>query len=211
MIAVRLRDPAAWFRRAARAAIAALDRADARLPVPEAERERGAISVEFVLLVPAVIAIFISSFEGSILLARQVMLERALDLVVRDIRLDTGNTVSQGQVRSQLCANARILPDCQQNMLIEMTRIDQSNYATPASDAPCVNQLTSVVPPARWENDRAGKMILIRACYSMEPSLPLRVLASAPTLGANLVADEDGAIRIVTASAFVVEQNVGVE
>ena len=171
------------------------------------EGERGGATVEFVLLVPAFLMVFISSFEASIMLTRQVMMERAVDIVVRDIRLDTGSTVTQNQVRNRVCERATILPDCRENMLIELTLIDQVTYATPAANAPCVNQLTSIVPQSSFAGSRSGQMVMLRACYSVQPSLPLAVLAGNRTLGSYLINDEDGTFRIVTANAFVVEQN----
>ncbi|WP_339641142.1 TadE family protein [Jannaschia helgolandensis] len=173
----------------------------------QCDAERGAASVEFVLLLPAFLMVFISSFEASIMLTRQVMLERAVDIVVRDIRLDTGSTVTQGQVRAKVCNRAKILPDCSENLVIEMTEIDQITYSTPDTDAPCVNQLTSIVPPSRFAANRTGRMILLRACYSVLPTLPLSVMAGNRTLGSHLVNDEDGSFRMVTSNAFVVESN----
>ena len=189
---------------AVRVALARLDGMGGR---EGADREAGGATVEFVLLVPAFLMVFISSFEASLMLTRQVMLERAVDVVVRAIRLDTGSTVSQNQVRNRVCERAAILPDCRENMLIELTLIDRVSYDTPDANAPCVDQLTSIVPQADFAGGRQGQMVLIRACYSVEPSLPLSVLAANRTLGSYLRSEADGTFRIVTASAFVVEQN----
>lgn len=190
-----------WLRRV-RARLAHLSK-----PFRGPEGERGGATVEFVLLVPAFLMVFISSFEASLMLTRQVMMERAVDLVVRDIRLDTGSTVTQNQVRNRVCDRATILPDCRANMLIELTRIDRATYETPDADTPCVNQLTSVVPQTSFAGGRTGQMVLVRACFSVQPSLPLAILAGNRTLGSYLLSDVDGTFRIVTASAFVVEQN----
>ncbi|CTQ49998.1 TadE/TadG family type IV pilus assembly protein [Jannaschia donghaensis] len=197
-----------WIRRAwVRLSNALLGGLDRIAGLPAAAREAGGASVEFVILVPAFLMIFISSFEASMMLTRQVMMERAVHIVVRDIRLDTGSTVSQNQVRNRVCERATILPDCQQNMLIELSFIDQTTYDMPAADTPCVNQLTSIVPQSSFVSGRSGRMVMIRACYSVQPSLPLTVLAGNRTLGSYLVNEDDGTFRIVTASAFVVEEN----
>lgn len=151
--------------------------------------------------------VFLSSFDAYILLTRQVMLERAVDIVVRDIRLEKPKTQTQRQLTSRICERGRILPDCRQNLLVEMTEIEAPLYAMLETEAPCVNQLTSIVPPANLTANRTGKMILLRACYSVEPALPLAVLTVNRTLPSNLVNNEDGTIRMVTSTAFVVEQN----
>ena len=191
----------------ARLSGALIGRFDAAIGLPPERRERGGATVEFVLLLPAFLMVFISSFDASILLTRQVMLERAVDLVVREIRLDTSSTLTQRQLTAKVCNRARILPDCSQNLLIEMTDIAPPLYATPTFDTPCVNQLTSIVPPSGFTTNRVGRMIMLRACYSVQPVLPLAVLSVNRTLASNLINNDDGTVRMVTSTAFVVEQN----
>ena len=159
------------------------------------------------MLLPAFLMVFLPSFDASILLTRQVMLERAVDIVVRDIRLETPMTQTQRQLTSRICDRARILPDCRQNLLVEMPEIAAPLYKLPDADAPCVNQLMSIVPKAPLITERSGKMILLRACYSVEPVLPLAVLSVNRTLASNLVNADDGTVRMVTSTAFVVEEN----
>lgn len=200
------------LRRLGDRAASLLARLDASLGLAPGTHEHGGATVEFVLLVPAFLMVFISSFEASILLTRQVMLERSVDLAVREIRLDTSNTVSRGSLRSQICEHARILPDCQMNLVVELTLVDTDTWDVPDADAPCVNRLTSIVPPAEFARNRTGKLVLLRACYSVVPALPLSTLPmeamfGTRTLGSYLLHDEDGTIRIVTANAFVVEAN----
>nr|WP_281494215.1 TadE family protein [Jannaschia sp. S6380] len=170
-------------------------------------RERGAATVEFVLLMPAFIMVFISSFDSSLLLIRQVMLERAVDIAVREVRLDTPGNVTQNQIRNSICNRARILPDCNENLLVELSEVQRPAYSLPDSDAPCVNQLTSISPRAAFATDRTGKLILLRACYSVRPALPMAINTINRTLASNLVNDDDGTIRMVTMTAFVVEAN----
>lgn len=177
-----------------------IDRADAALGLPQHKAEEGGSTVEFVILFPMFLALFISSFEASLLLTRQIMLERGVDMATRDLRLDANNTITQNQMRNMVCDNARILPDCRENLLVELTEIDTVLYDLPDSDQPCVNRETSVTPPADWETDRAGKLILMRACFAVSPFMPGAGLAT------ELVTDEDStSIRMVAATAFVVE------
>lgn len=187
------------------AAGARLDRA---LRIPREDAERGAATVEFVLLLPAFLMVFISSFDASILLVRQVMLERAVDIVMREVRLDISSTQTQRQLTRKICDRAQILPDCRENMLIEMTEVTAPLYETPAIDAPCVNQLTSIVPTSNFVSaNRSGRMIILRACYSVQPVLPLAILSINRTLASNLINNDDGTVRMVTSTAFVVESN----
>ncbi|MCK0169330.1 pilus assembly protein [Jannaschia sp. S6380] len=209
MIRFRNLDPGP--RRLARAWTGLADRTIGRLDraagLSARLRERGAATVEFVLLMPAFIMVFISSFDSSLLLIRQVMLERAVDIAVREVRLDTPGNVTQNQIRNSICNRARILPDCNENLLVELSEVQRPAYSLPDSDAPCVNQLTSISPRAAFATDRTGKLILLRACYSVRPALPMAINTINRTLASNLVNDDDGTIRMVTMTAFVVEAN----
>ncbi|WP_371154735.1 TadE/TadG family type IV pilus assembly protein [Jannaschia sp. 2305UL9-9] len=163
-------------------------------------REDGAATVEFVILLPVFLAVFLSSFEASLLLSRQVMLERGVDVAVRQVRLDSRSTVSQNALRNEVCAIAKILPDCETNLLVELQEIDTVTYDLPSTAQPCVNRETSVTPAAEFEADRASKLILMRACFAVDPFMP------GAGLGTQLVTDVDGSsMRIVAATAFVVE------
>ncbi len=179
-----------------------------RDPPPPAARgdgEHGGASVEFVILLPLFLMVFISSFEASVYLVRQVLMERALDIAVREVRLDTGETVSQGEVRFTVCERARILPNCMDNMTIEMTVVSTDTYELPADDAPCTDEIDTVAPPADFAAERVGRLVLIRACYAVRPILSNSSFAMTRTLASTLVSDHDGAIRMTTATAFVVE------
>lgn len=190
------------LRAVGRAALAALDRLDATAGLTDDLRERGAATVEFVILLPVFLAVFLSSFEASLLLTRQVMLERGVDIAAREIRLDSGNTVTQNELRNEVCDRARILPNCRDNMLIELTEISRVSYDIPSTSQPCINRETAVTPPADYEGGRANKLILMRACFAVSPFMP------GVGLGTELVSDIDGSsIRMVAATAFVVEPN----
>lgn len=193
----------AWSGLAART----LGRLDRACGLAGRHGERGAATVEFVLLLPAFLMVFISSFDSSLHLIRQVMLERAVDVAVREIRLDTPGNVTQNQIRNSICNRARILPDCNENLLVELSEVKRPAYELPDSGAPCVNQLTSISPRASFETDRTGKMILLRACYSVRPALPMAIGTINRTLASNMINDEDGTVRMVTTTAFVVEGN----
>lgn len=182
-----------------RRATALLDRGDRALGLGDRAREAGGATVEFVILLPVFLLVFMSSVEASLLLTRQVMLERAVDLAVRDIRLG-GGAVTQTALRDEVCDRALILADCQANLLVELTEISRSTYAVPSSAQPCVNRSTSITPTPGWATAGPGKMILLRACFAVDPILP------GVGLGTQLVSNLDGdSVRMVASTAFVVE------
>ncbi|MEM8850318.1 MAG: TadE/TadG family type IV pilus assembly protein [Pseudomonadota bacterium] len=178
-------------------------------------REDGSASVQFVIVFPFFFFIFLLSFEASMLLMRQVMLERGLDLAVRDIRIDNKSTIGADTMRRTICDRARILPDCFENMVVELRVVDPETWVRPDNNHPCSSLVKTVVPgqppqsviPSRidasgsadFDGGRQDQFVIVRACYAVDPVMP-----GAP-LGARLVDDLDGAYRMVASSIFVVE------
>jgi hypothetical protein len=176
-------------------------RIDSALGLREETRERGQATIEFVILFPVFMGLFLMSFEASLLLTRQLMLERALDVVMRDVRLSTGTTWRQDQLRADVCDNATVLPDCNANLVIEMTRIDTANYVIPSTNAPCIER-TETAQAFDIDNlltqGAPNELMLVRACYVIDPVFP------GHGLGLEIV-ERAGEIQLVAASAFVQE------
>ncbi|MEM8823043.1 MAG: TadE family protein [Pseudomonadota bacterium] len=177
-----------------------MDRFDAAIGFPDDDRrECGGATVEFVIVLPVFILIFLTSFEASMLLTRQVMLERGIDLAVRDIRLNSASTIGADTMRNKICQEAHILPDCLDNLMVELRVVDPLTWNAPTVQPPCADLTRTILPPTQFETDRANKIVVVRACFAVNPILP------AAPLGSRLVDDFDGAYRMVASSVFVVE------
>jgi Flp pilus assembly pilin Flp len=165
--------------------------------------EEGAATVEFCLIFPIFIILFISSIEASIFMMRQVMLERSVEVATRPIRLDGSIPRSWTQVRNDICEQVTMLmPDCGEALIVEMISIDLETYDLPDTSQPCINREQSTRPADADIRSEGGAdaLILLRACYAARPLMPLI------GMGAALVADRDGeSIRMVTATAFRTE------
>ncbi|WP_308915358.1 pilus assembly protein [Jannaschia sp. LMIT008] len=164
-----------------------------------ARDERGAGSVEFVMLFPVFMLIFFVAFESAMLLTRQLMLERALDVVMRDVRLSTNETFPLPILRRAVCERARILPDCDRNLSLEFVAVSKADYAVPNTAQRCVDRGAALRPLSTRPTVGADSLMLVRACFSIDPFFPN------VGLGLRLVSGPDGEIRIATASAFVQE------
>lgn len=176
-------------------------RIDRALGLPERKREQGQATLEFVILFPVFMGLFLMAFEASLLLTRQLMLERALDVVIRDVRLGVLTNVRQDQLRTEVCENASVLPDCNTNLVIEMTRIDTATYNIPSTNAPCIerNETAQAFNIDSLLNfGAANELMLVRACYVIDPVFP------GHGLGLEIV-QRAGEIQMVAASAFVQE------
>ena len=84
----------------------------------------GSGTIEFALLAPLFIGLFLSTFELGMLLTRQMMLDRALDIAVREVRLGRlSGDVHQG-IKDIVCARARVIPKCDLRLTLAMTVVD---------------------------------------------------------------------------------------
>jgi Flp pilus assembly protein TadG len=184
------------------AAEAVLDRCDAAAGIPRAARESGAATVEFVILLPLFLVVFISTLESSIMLYRQVMLERGVDIATRDVRLDSQSIMGANELKQRICEEAKILNDCNTNLVVELQVVNDVTYAMPDSAQPCYNRATSTTPQnvAFATSNRAAQIMTLRACFAADPIMPTS------GLGSQIVAELDGqSIRLVAATAFRVE------
>lgn len=84
--------------------------------------ERGNVTVEFALVFPVFIMILTSSIEMGVITIRQTLLERGLDIAMREVRVGTSANYSHDQVRAMICDGAAIFDDCEENLRLEMIR-----------------------------------------------------------------------------------------
>lgn len=161
--------------------------------------EKGTATVEFVVVFPFFLGVLLSSFELSMITMRETMLERALDLVVRDIRLETGSAPQHDEIKSLVCENAPVIPDCELNLRLEMIRIDPTNWVAPEATFDCTDQSEEVQPVRSFVNGMDNELMLLRACAKFEPIFP------GAGLGKQLDKDGAGMAALVATSAFVQE------
>ena len=163
------------------------------------EKETGSASVEFVILFPIVFMFLIASFELGMLNLRHTMLERAVDLTVRDLRLGNIPSPSQENLRVAICSRAGILPDCLNNLMIELRPISKSTWALPSPNAQCVDRDSEITPVTTVNAGAPDELMLVRACAVLDPLLPTT------GLGAAINRTGTGEIFLVSSSVFVNE------
>ncbi len=156
-------------------------------------------TVEFVIVFPVIIIIFVAAFETSMLLTKQVLLERSLDSSVRLLRLTTGLTATHDEIRTNICANTPILEDCENTLLLDLRVIDQTTYNMPDYHILCVDRSGQVDPANEFNPGSDDELMLIRACAAVDRILPIS------GLGLDLTRDDTGAIHLTAVSIFVNE------
>lgn len=164
-------------------------------------REDGNATIEFVILFPMFMILLISSVEMGMITLRHTLMDRAIDLTVRDIRLSTGQSPApqHDEIRDLICERAAIIPECTLNLKVEMIRMDLRAWADPPARFDCVDREQPVQPVSQFVNGSENEMMLIRICAMFKPVFPLA------GLGRDLQTDAAGYVAMVSSTAFVQE------
>lgn len=163
-------------------------------------RDHGTATVEFVIVVPLVLAFLFSSIDFGVVMLRQVFLDRSVDIAVRQVRL--GNVPDSGfdAFRDMICAGTILIPNCQASISIEMRPVDTVTWAGLDSPAECINREQDISPTLQFDaGDGGQELMLIRVCIVADPFLDMTGLV----LGMPL--DASGAYHIVSHAAFANE------
>jgi Flp pilus assembly protein TadG len=182
-----------------RLAGATVGRFDRMIGVRAKEGEDGAATIEFALMLPLFMLAVASSVEASMMLGRQAMLERGLDIAAREVQMRTGSSVSDIELTKRICERSAVLTNCEENLLVEMQVVDPPTFTAPRGTPPCKRLNSTIVPPSAYDGAGSNQLVLVRACYAVRPMMP------GATLGVRLADNPDGAYRMVASKIFVVE------
>jgi hypothetical protein len=132
--------------------------------------EDGSATVEFVILFPIIFSIFVTSVDFSIQMLRQVFLDRAVDLAIREIRL--GNVRADGldQLKERICSNAALTPNCLATVTVELRPVTPLELATLDPAAQCVDRAANITPLLSFTPGAgAQELMMLRACTVSNP------------------------------------------
>lgn len=179
----------------ARAARGPLRRSFARLW----QNEEGSATVEFAIIFPFFISLFLSSVEMGMITLRHAMLERGLDMAVRDIRLSTGAAPQHDKIKDDVCDYAGLIPNCSTSLRLEMVQVDLRNAVSLPKKVDCTDASKPVEPVRSFVNGQENDMMILRACVKFDPIFPTS------GLGKQLKTDGAGQAALVAVAAFVQE------
>jgi Flp pilus assembly pilin Flp len=160
--------------------------------------ENGNAVVEFALLVPIFIFFMMAAVEVGMMSIRNTMLERGLDQTVRWIRLNTGAAPTHNELKQMICAQ-EVVPDCMENLQLEMVRRDIRNWQALPTEVSCTDRALDVQPMANLSFGMDNELMILRACAKYEPIFPSTWFTNELTL------DESGDARLIAMTAFVQE------
>ncbi|MBR9842359.1 MAG: pilus assembly protein [Rhodobacteraceae bacterium] len=161
--------------------------------------ERGHASIEFVIMFPLFFWILVSAIDIGMVTMRSALLERALDIVVRDIRLSTGTAPDHDKIRDAICDTTNVVQDCKQNLMLEMQVVDMRSWTDLPHKTSCTNQAEEAQPVTTFQNGLDNEMMVLRACAKITP------IFGDKGIGPYLNKDSNGDVPIVALSAFVQE------
>lgn len=167
-----------------------------------ARDSRGGATIEFVVLSPLIFLISFSLGEAGVLMTRSIMLDRGVDIAVRDLRLGVGGRPSHAQLKTNICANAFLLTQstCERNLAIETVVLTSADLY-PGGSLECIDTTPAedYEPVIVYDPGVESDIVLVRACLVVKPLMP------GLGLGAMLDVNENGDFALVAQSAFMNE------
>jgi TadE-like protein len=176
-------------------------------------REDGNMTIEFVIVLPMIFSIFMMSFEAGLLMMRSVMLERAVDMTIRELRLGqipaAGPTALLAALKTRICSRTVIINNCDNSIRIELLPVDLNVWDMPTAAARCVDRTQPVQLVESFDPGGQHELMLARICVLQKAIFPTLGLGD-PTLvgfGRELTDDQPGygEYGLVAVSTFVNE------
>lgn len=161
--------------------------------------ERGLASIEFALFFPIYLGLFFWAVELGIVMMKGTMLDHAMDVSMRELRLGLVADPSPEQLKADICARARLIGNCEDQLMIELQPVSTQTWAMPVTPVTCVNNDEELQPVVTFDPGGQQELMLVRAC------IMIPVLFPEMALGRRLFTDGSGNIGISSTSAFVNE------
>jgi hypothetical protein len=131
---------------------------------------------------------------------RHVMLERATDIVIRDLRLGRGMAPTHDELKSQICNLAGIIPDCGTALHIELETVSKANWTYRTGQVQCVDRDEEIEPALNYvQGSPPNELMLVTVCVVVEPMVPTT------GFGLSLPRVNSSDYALIAMSAFVNE------
>jgi hypothetical protein len=172
-----------------------------RLPRAFARREDGNSTIEFVLVLPVLMTLFMMAFEAGWFMVKSTMLERSVNMAIRGVSLGHIANPTPASVKQAICERAVVLTDCEANIMMELRPISQTTWAMPPQAITCVNRDEPIQPALPYDVGANNDIMLVRVCILSRAIFPTT------GLGAGLVRNAQGEIGLTAVQVYVNEPN----
>ncbi|MBL4806239.1 MAG: pilus assembly protein [Rhodobacteraceae bacterium] len=157
--------------------------------------ESGNPTVEFVMIAPMLFWLTFSVLEIGWINTQKTMLERGLNITVRELRLGLLADTSNENLKARICENSILLRDCLNVIHIEMLPITQD----PASFPACFDRAEDIDPVTTYNPGARSEIMFVRVCVVVDPLMPGMGIAT------QLHRDASGGLQLIAFSAFTNE------
>ncbi len=165
--------------------------------------EDGTATIEFALCFPVMVFMFIMAFESGMMMIRAIMLERGVDMTMRDLRVGLIPQPATGtmaeELKRRICTNSLVIRNCDEVLVLNLTRISMDFWDMPMTPVECMNRDEDVNMLDSVTTGVGGDLMLVRACVSVDPIFPTS------GLGLNLPQNGNDGYWIASVSAFANE------
>jgi hypothetical protein len=149
-------------------------------------------------------ALFVSSFELGTIMLRQSMLDRSIDMTVRQIRIGAVADVNHDAIKEMICERTVFLHDCASELKLEMQVVDPRAWTNMDTDVDCIDHEEDEQPPPRFQAGIDNQMMILRACHLFEPFVSSFGLGQ-QVLGELIPRESGNSYRLVATASYVVE------
>jgi Flp pilus assembly protein TadG len=171
--------------------------------------EDGNMTVEFVIVLPLIFSIFMMSFESGLLMMRSVMLERAVDMTMRELRLGQIANPTSNALKTRICNRTVIINNCNASIRIEMLPVNMAAWNMPTTIPGCVDRTQAMQPPETYNPGGQHELMLTRICVLQKAIFPTLGLGDQFVgLGEGLTQGQPGGTgeyALIVMSSFVNE------
>lgn len=166
--------------------------------------ESGVASIQFVIAFPVFMLFFGMTFENGMISARHVMLERGVDIAVRDVRVGRMPDPTPALLRARICEAALIIPNCESQLQLEMVTMDLRNWTAAPTQVQCIDRGTPDRPLTTFTPGGNNQLVYLRACARFDPVMPTTGIGYAITNGGG-GSSAGGSYALIATAAYVVE------
>lgn len=161
--------------------------------------EDGSASIEFVIIFPVVMSLVLMAVEMGVYMTRSLMLDRAIDVSMRSLRLGDLTPMTHDGLKDSICENSLIIPNCAQSLSVELAPLDLINDNPKNRAFICRDKSDTVAPVLEFQAGATNQLMLVSACATFQPFFPTTGLA------ATIKLNGAGEYAMVATSAYVNE------
>ncbi len=167
--------------------------------------DSGVVTVEFLIVFPIFFGFFLMTYEMGIISLRNVMLERGIDMAVREVRIGAMPNPTSELLKESICEYAEILPDCENQIELEMIVRDVRAWVDIPTDVACIDRSVTTQANVDFSNLANNDVVFLRACIRIDPLLPTTGIGKAIVDAAEGDDAAGSSYALVASASFVVE------